>query len=311
MVLGAASRRAAARSRGLRAAAPQPVEIALPGTVRARRTVDVAAPLDGTLDQYLVDVGEQVFEGEVLARIKSPAADAAAENARVDAERAQARVTELEAQLGVARLEASRAHSDAARAKAAIETTRKNFERQQLLMQAGATPRLDFEKARQDYKDANSQSGEFDFTAEKADERITELTKQIADAKAAVSAKGGDLDAAEARMSAGEVRSPVDGVVVARRGKPGDSVDRGVKDLIEIAVDLSALEVVLQADPKTARRLRQGQAAQIEIAEAPAAIPGTVQEIAGGRVIVDFTNPSVAIKPGLAAVVKIKVNAIS
>src|SRR5688572_29290043 len=57
------------------AAAPAPAsgtEISLAGKVEAREVVSVQAPSDGTIAEYLVTVGEEVFEGQLIARIANP-----------------------------------------------------------------------------------------------------------------------------------------------------------------------------------------------------------------------------------------------
>ena len=100
----------------------------------------------------------------------------------------------------------------------------------------------------------------------------------------------------------------MNGLVIARRGRAGDAVDQGMRDLLQIAVDISALQVVVDSDPRTVQQIRQGQPALIQIAEAASAIQGTVREIKAGQVFVDFTSPSPVIKPGLTAQVKIKVS---
>lgn len=287
---------------------PQETEVSILGKIQARNVVDVAAPIEGVLDQYLVDVGEEVFEGEVLARIKNGGLDAAAQSARADAERAQARTTDLESQLIAARLELSRARSDAVRAKSEYDRAEKAYQRQKMLLEAGATPRLAFEKAEKDYQNAKSDYEGLQGTAQNAEDRVATLAKDIESAKTAALDKSKDVDTAEAQLAGGEVRSPVNGVVVSRRGRAGDPVDSGMKDLLQIAVDLSALQVVLQPDPRTVQQIRQGQPAMIQIAEAVSAIQGTVREIKAGQVFVDFTSPSPVIKPGATAQVKIKVS---
>jgi HlyD family secretion protein len=295
-------------SRPVPVAAPVETEVSLLGKIQAKKVVDVAAPVDGILDQYLVDVGEEVFEGEVLARIKNTGLDAAAQTARSDAERAQSHVTDLEAQLIAARLEVSRARSDAIRAKADYERAEKAWQRQKMLLDAGATPRLTFEKSEKDYQNAKADYEGFQGTAQSAEDRVESLAKEIETAKAMVLAKSKDLDNADAQIAGGEVRSQVSGLVIARRGRAGDAVDQSMKDLLQIAVDLSALQVVVDSDARTVQQIRQGQPALIQIAEAVAAISGTVREIKAGQVFVDFTSPSPVIKPGLTAQVRIKVS---
>ena len=301
-----------ARSEIARPAA-QPSEISLQGKIQARNVVNIASPINGIVEQYLVNVGEEVFEGEVLAHIKNPELDSAEQTARADAERAQAHITDLEAQLIAARLEVSRARSDAVRAKADYERTQKAYTRQKQLLDAGATPRLTFEKAEQDYQNAKAEYEGLSGVAQGADDHVTSLAKEIENAKAMVQSKSKDLDNAEAQLAGGELRSQVNGVLVARRGQPGDRVDQSMKDLLQIAVDLSDLQVVVDAEPRIAEQIRTGQPAVILIAEAPSAIEGAVREIKGGQVFVDFTSPSAVIKPGLTAQVLFenKTNAIS
>jgi len=292
---------------------PQPAEISLQGKIHARNVVNIAAPIDGIVDQYLVNVGEEVFEGEVLARIKNPELDSVEQTVRTDAERAQAHVTDLEAQLIAARLEVSRARSDAVRAKAEYDRTQKAYTRQKQLLDAGATPRLTFEKAEQDYQNAKAEYEGLSGTAQGAEDHVTSLSKEIENAKTMVQSKSKDLDNAEAQLAGGELRSQVNGVLVARRWQAGDRVDPSMKDLLQIAVDLSDLQVVVDADPRAADQIHAGQPAVIRIAEAPSAIEGTVREIKSGQVFVDFTSPAAVIKPGLTAQVLFenKTNAIS
>jgi multidrug resistance efflux pump len=223
----------------------------------------------------------------------------------MDAERAQAKVTDLESQLIAARLELSRARSDVVRAKSQYEQAQKVYERQRMLLDAGATPRLTFEKAEKDFQNAKSDYEGFQGTEHNADDRIASLTQEIQNSKNMVQQKSKDLDNADAEIAGGEVRSEVSGLVIARRGQPGDAVDQSMKDLLQIAVDLSSLEVVADGDPRALQAIRQRQPASVEVAESPSPIDGVVREIKAGQVFVDFTSPSAVIRPGLTARVKI------
>ena len=287
-------------------APPPETEVSLLGKIQAKNVVNVAAPIDGAVDSYLADVGEEVFEGELLARIKNEALDSAHQTAQVDAARAQTHVTDLEGQVITARLEASRARSEAVRAKADLERAEKDYKRQAVLVEAGATPRLVYEKSQREYENYKTNYDGLESLAKNAEDRVTALAKEIDAAKTDAAAKVQELDNSETQVSSEEVRSPVNGVLVARRGQAGEQVDPQMKDLLQIAVDLSALEVAVDADPRVLAQVKQGQEALILVAEAPSGIPGTVREIKAGRVFVDFTSPSPAVKPGLTAQVKIK-----
>ena len=115
------------------------------------------------------------------------------------------------------------------------------------------------------------------------------------------------MEQARQDLSAGEVHSPVDGLVMSRRADVGQEVTREVKDLFVIAVNLAALQVVLEPEPPVLARIRPGQDALVQLAEIPGqGIPGKVKEVKGTQVIVEFTSPSPDVRPGLIAQVLIK-----
>ena len=287
-------------------APPEPTEISLPGKVQPTKVVAVPAPVEGIIEKLMAGVGDDVFEGEVLAHIRSGKLDAAAETAKADLERARARVSDLESKLIAARLEASRARADATRAKGDLDRAEKVYLRQQLLNREGATPRLVYEKAEQDYTALKGEAGNLEELAHNAEDRITSITKELQAAQALFEQKNNDLEDAVAELAAGDVPCPADGIVMSRRGQVGEAVNRAMHDLFEIAVNLSALQVAVSPDARTLPRIHSGQQAVIEIVEAPGGIPGTVREVKEGQVLVDFSSPSPLVRPGLTAQVRIR-----
>ena len=264
------------------------------------------APIEGVIERFLADVGDEVFEGEVLAHIKSAKLDSNRETAQTAAERAQTRVHDLEMALTAARLEASRARADAIRTRAELDRAERNYTRQKLLMREGATPRLVFEKAEKDYETLKTDAVNLEQLARGAEDRLTSVTKELDAARTIAQAKAEELDDAKAELAAGDVHAPADGAVVGRSGQPGEMVNRGASDLFQIAINLNQLQVVLSPDPKTLERIHPGAPALIQIAEAPEGITASVREVKSGQVFVDFTSPSPAVRPGLTAQVKLR-----
>src|SRR5437773_180558 len=176
-------------------------EVALLGKIQAKNMVNVSAQIDGTIDSYLVDVGEEVFEGELVAHIKNTALDAAHQAAQVDAARAQSRITDLESQVISSRLEASRARSEAVRAKGEYERAEKDYHRQQVLIQAGATPRLIYDKSQKDFENAKANYESLDTLAQNAEDRMARVAKELDGAKSDVAAKVKNLDNAEIQIA--------------------------------------------------------------------------------------------------------------
>src|ERR1041384_5052459 len=91
-------------------------EIALSGTIRPQHVITVPAPLSGNLEAFMANTGDEVFEGQVLARVGSADLESDREAAAHAVEGAEQQVNAAEAALNASRLEASRADADAAAA---------------------------------------------------------------------------------------------------------------------------------------------------------------------------------------------------
>lgn len=294
-------------------AAPQPIaqipaEVTLTSTIQAGKVVGAPAPVDGVVGEFLADVGQHVSEGEVLARIRNPKLAAAEQAAQLDAEQARNHLSRLESDLIAARLEVSRSEADGARARSEIERAEKDYARQQMMYREGVTSRLAFEKAEQEYNALKARSQNLAEAAKSVAERVDSIAKELEPARRALAQKTSDLEDAQAEMGAGEVNSPTDGVVIARRGRPGEPVTSALTELFQIAADPPTLEVAGSVEAQAASRIRPGQAAAIELVGAPGSTPGVVREVKDGRVWVEFTSPAASIKPGMTAQVRIKLS---
>ena len=280
-------------------------EVVLNGTIRAQKVIAVAAPMDGIIDAMFAEIGQEVSQGQLLARVKSGRVDAVLEAATAEYERIQARVNNADEALVAARLESSRAQADAVRAKSDFERADKNFQRQQMLNKEGATPRLVFEKAQREYTEAKQELENKQTLFANAESQQDAIGKELDAAKRTLEEKNLLLDQAKADASAGELVSPADGVVVSRRGQAGEEVSPTVTDFFQIATELGSLEVVLEPAPPALARIKPGQQAFVHPAEFPEDVPAKVREIRGSQVIVEFESPSPAIRPGMTASVRI------
>jgi len=284
-----------------------PGAVTLSGEIQAQHVTLVGAPVEGTVEEFLVEVGDEVFEGQLLARISNTGLEAAHEKAKVEADRASARLDRLEAELSNARLEASRAAADRIRARAELDRTRRVRERQKLLYGEGATPRLTFERAEREFTAAEANSKTSDEVSKAADERVASIIKEMDGARRIREDKDRQLEDAQAHLEAEQVYSPVDGIVVGRRGLAGDAVKPDVKDLFQIAVDLGLLSVTVSPEPNVTAALRPGMPATIQIGELGGeALSGAVASIAGDKVTIEFTSPTPLVKPGMTASVRIE-----
>ncbi len=269
-------------------------DLMLSGRVTARNVVNVAAPIEGTLETYFVEPGAQVFQGQLLGRISNPKLQEPAQKAQSDLDKAQARVTALTTQQLTAKLEESRAAADQSRAKNEVERLQKIYDRQEGLWKAGATARLAYEKTKKDYDDAKAELDKQDAAAKESTAREAQIEKDLEAANREVAAATAAIEKSKSAGAAGEIHSPVDGIVVARQEMVGHTIDPSMKNLISIGTDLTQLAVEVN-DP----RIHNGQAAIVRLDGAE--YNGTVQD---GKIA--FNTPMPVDKLGEDAQVIIK-----
>jgi len=282
-------------------------EITLQGKIRPQHTIGVASNVPGLVEAFLVEPGQDVFQGQVLARVGAQGLESTREAAAAALEHAREQVTRAEAGLAQARMEGSRSDAEAQRAQIMLERLQKAWARQKTLYAEGATPRLTYEKSEADY---NAAQKEYDVMANavRTDrERIQSAQNDANAARKMVDAKTQELDAAQADLAAAEIRSPVDGFVVSRKGEVGKPADEFGEDFFRIATDLYALEVELEPKDEDLKRIIPGMPALVLILDLQSnAMEGRVKEIKDKKAIVEFGSGNPAIRPGMMADVRLR-----
>ncbi len=284
-----------------------PHDLSLPGKIQAQHVIPVGAPVTGTIDSFLVDVGQDVYEGQLLAHIAGQSLEAARQEAARAAQNAQEKVNAIEGRIIAARLEASRARADANRSRDQFERAEKTYLRQQLLNREGATPRLVYEKAEREFETARTEFNSLDELARQAESRAGDLIRDLDAARRSLEERNAEVESATAQSAGAEIRSPVSGILVARHGEPGKLIGpEEAGSLLEIAADVSQLAVTVQAEPPALQRIRPGQDALVLVGGLSGVIPATVKEIKGRDVTLNFIIPSPVIRPGMTAQVHLK-----
>lgn len=282
-------------------------EVSFTGVIAARQVVAVPAPVEGLLESVEVETGAEVFEGQLLARIQNTGLESSRDAARLEKDNAETRVNNLESSLIAARLESSRAAAESMRLRGEYEKAEKNAVRQQMLLREGATPRLVHERAQRDWELVRKEYDSASETSRQAQKRVDELSRDLDAAKRALEEKSSELEAATADLAGGEVVSPTDGILIAARAQAGDNVDMTVVDLFQIAIEPGQLKIQIDPRPPVRKRLTNGLPALVQVLEISGdAINGEVIIDEDGQVWVEFDTGDPSIKPGLNAMVKIK-----
>jgi HlyD family secretion protein len=282
-------------------------EITLQGKIRPQHVIGVAANVPGFIDAFLVEPGQEVYQGQVLARVGSQGLESTRETAAAALERAQEQLNRSEAAVSAARMEGSRSEADSQRARMALDRVEKVYSRQRMLFNEGATPRLTYEKAAADYAAAQKDYDIMEAAARTGREHVQSALNQVAAARKLVDAKTAELDTAQQQLSAGEIRSPVDGYVVSRKGETGKPAGEFGEEFFQIATDLFALEIELEPKPEDLKRIIPGMPALVLVLDVQSnAMEGRVREIKDHKVMVEFGSGNPAIKPGMMADVRLR-----
>jgi multidrug efflux pump subunit AcrA (membrane-fusion protein) len=286
---------------------PPGAELRLEGKIQAVNMLQVSAPIDGIAEEFAVKPGDEVYEGQILGRIAN---DSLLDNERdsaLESDRAQSRLNAMESELIAARLEDSRAAADAARIRAELQRAQRTYQRQSQLVKEGAIPRNVYQKAEQEFLTLKSEAETLGGLAESARQRIQRVGSDVEMARKALVEKEQAHEAAKAELTAANLVSPVDGLVLAIHKNAGDTVSKISGSLIDIASDLSQLELIVEANPAIASRAAAGAPALVLMTELPGdGVNATIKSVDGGRIVVEFSSPSPLIRPGMTAVARLK-----
>jgi multidrug resistance efflux pump len=294
-------------ARGTSAALITSKEITLNGAIRPQHVANVGSEVEGNIETFLANVGDEVFEGQVLARVGSAGLESNREQAASAVEHAQEQVARGEQAINSSRMESSRADADLQRARLQMERLQKNFDRQKTLHNAGATPRIVYEKAAAEFEASQKDFEVMDKASRAAHEGAQAALDQLAGAKKVLADKSQELEQAQGAFEAAEVRAPVNGTVVGRKGEVGKPAQEAGDGMFQIATDLYALEVTLELNPDQAKKIFAGQQALVLLLDLQSAgMPGVVKEVKDSRAIVEFTSTLPGVKPGMRADVRLR-----
>ena len=283
--------------------------VTVTGSIRAQHVVAFGATTKGNIEAFMADVGDQVEEGETVARVGALNLEAERENASTDVQKAQDRVSQAENELKDARLEESRASAELEKARADFNKSDETYAKQKVRIDAGAISRLEFEKSTAEHQSAQQIVDATDKAWRAATENIQSMQSEVDRQKAPLDAAVQKLQQIQGELDSTDVRSPVEGWVVARQGQIGQPADSVADQMFQVATDLAALEVVLEPKPEALKRIVPGMPVLVLIPEVTdAAISGDVKSVDGKDVVVEFVSSMPAIRPGMKADVRFKLD---
>jgi HlyD family secretion protein len=186
-------------------------------------TVELSFKIPGRVKERLVDEGETVKTGQVVARLDPEDLQHETEGRRADVSAARAALTELET--GYRREEIAQADAALRRISADAERLRVDFTRQQHLYKKEVISARDFDASRAAYEASRE-------SVREARERLNLLRsgprkETIDQARARLAGAEATLALSETRLGYAELRSSAAGLVLSKNVEPGEQVTAG------------------------------------------------------------------------------------
>jgi len=283
----------------------------------------VAAQISGQIVAVPVREGDRVVKGELLARLDSGEAEANVAQAEANLDRAQHSLDQARANFHVALPGVTGATADVAKARAALEETRLDYDRAKRLFATKAIAASDLDSARAKYQEAEATVDSLLASKAQAQHRVPAASAVVKDAQAAVAAARAVLDLARVHLEQTHVRAPFDGMVVSRDLEPGQWTAPGTP--VVTVEETGRPWVRLDVAETLFRGLVIGAPASIHVvALGPQTFPGRVtqvgaegdfaldQDVKRGRpdirtflVRVAFDAPPPELRPGMTADVRV------
>ncbi len=193
--------------------APTTSELMLPGNIQGQQETTIYARTNGYLSKRLVDIGDRVKAGQLLAQIESPETDRELEQAHANL--AQSRAAYMQA-----RANFLQAQSSLLQVQTNSDLAHVSSQRWETLEKQGAVSHQDFDEKYSAYKASTA-------NVKAAEATVKANQSSIESAMANVSANTANVRRLEATQSFKQIIAPFDGVITARNIDTGSLITAG------------------------------------------------------------------------------------
>ena len=268
--------------------APARSTLDLPGDMQALVDSPIFARVDGYLRTRLVDYGDRVKTGQLLAEIDTPELDQQIRQARAAVSQSQSALNEMRADLDLS--------------KANQNMARLTVERWRRLAKGGVVARQEA-----DQKEA-------DFAVTEA--QVARAQAAIATTQETVHANEANLHRLDDMKAFARITAPFDGVITARNVDIGTLVNSGnggaARELFHIA-QIQVMRIFVNVPQTNVASMHPGQTAELRVQELPGQVfSARVTRIANALdatsrsmlTVLEVPNPRGALMPGMYAQVR-------
>ena len=224
------------------------------GKVEPITKVEVKSKASGIVKKLLVDAGDKVKKGQLLAQLDKLEIQAQVEQSKASLQAAEANLTSSKADWERAKVDAEGPE---------VPMTKRGYDRAQGMAKDGVVSQSALDDAEKEYKMALNKQNV-------AKAQITVLQGKIAQSQAQIAESRANLDQLEEQLSYTDITSPIDGVILSRDVELGDAVSSilvlgSSATLVMTLGDTSSVYVKGKVDESDIGRVYLGQPARIKV----------------------------------------------
>ncbi len=271
------------------------------GKIEPLTKVEVKSKANGIIQALLLDVGDSVKEGQILAELDKEDLQAQVREAKANQEGEEANLHAAIAAAAKARIEA---------ANPELEFTRRDHQRAQGLFREKIASEQALDDASRAYEVARNRQELLEASVQTADAQVEQARARVAAAKAS-------LDRAEENLGYATIRAPISGIVLTRPTEVGDAVSSilnlgSAATLIMTLGNVSTVYIKGEVDEADIGKAACGQQVRTKVESFPSeSFEGVVKRIdpmgkeqnnvTTFQVRVTISNPQGKLRPNMTA----------
>jgi HlyD family secretion protein len=303
------------------------------GSFSPLETEQVGVQVSGLDTAVYADFNTPVHKGQVLALIDPGPFQVQLTEAKASADNANAAVTAARASLNGAKANVKVAQQQLASQKQLAQVARTQEEyakleldRSQRSNKAGAvsqddalTAKTTFDIAEDDYEVAQHQIDSATAMISQREAEVDQAAANLDSAQADASRAQKNVELAQVNLAYTEIKSPIDGIVLARNINAGETVASSMVApvLFQLVRNLDKMQVDVNLDESDIGQVKAGQQAQFTVDSYPGQTfeatvrqvrqqATNVQNVISYDTVLDVINPGGKLLPGMTANITIR-----
>ncbi|MGM0502258.1 MAG: efflux RND transporter periplasmic adaptor subunit [Bacillota bacterium] len=219
------------------------------GALKAEVNSNLSFRVAGKIDEFLVEVGDHVQQGDTLAKLDKT-------DYRLEVNSIKSKLKQAETSVSRSKSKVAQAQSGITSVRSELYQAKNNYQRIRKLYQNDNVSKSDYDQARTAKEIAAAK-------LEQTKAQLTEAEDGVATAKAAAEAHQKQLELTELKLQYTDLKAPMSGVIVAKHKETGEMINASMP---VVTIDSKqGLEVKVSVDEDCISQINKGDQVLVSV----------------------------------------------